>query len=537
MSADVHPRDRRTDPCEDGRWRRGAVVLLMTAAVLRIAYLIWACPYTLIEDEAHYWEWSRRLEWSYYTKGPGVAWVIAGVTRVLGEEEWAIRAPAVLASFIMGLAVAGLAADISGRWRVGFLAAVACLLPPILQATGLMMTIDGPYSACWAVAMWAGWRALGRGTPSYLILVGAALGIGVLFKYTALLALPGLVWYAWKTRGGRPASAKWWWMSAALFAAAVSPIAAWNTANDWPTFRHLLGHLGMQGGDVYVPRTPPKEWMSLRWMPEYIGAQAALWGPVLALALAQGWAATRGRTCAARRSAEVYLLSGAAPTLLVYLIVSLFTRPEGNWPLAGYLTLLPLAAWRVADNPTRFTKHWWRASIVMGVITALSLAGLDRVAKLPGIGRFVPLHRFMGADVLAQHTHELAESLRAETGREPFILAMHYGRASQLAYYLPGRPTVYCSSSLMLGGRPVQYDYWEETDLRRALQLRGRPAILFGATLEDWAAVFQRVEQVGLLRAEGKSDRPAFRGYGFLGFPRGGIPFDPGSRTSRRVRE
>ena len=37
--------------------------IAMAAAVLalRVAYLIWLCPYELAPDEAHYWEWSRRL--------------------------------------------------------------------------------------------------------------------------------------------------------------------------------------------------------------------------------------------------------------------------------------------------------------------------------------------------------------------------------------------------------------------------------------------------------------------------------------------
>ena len=58
--------------------RAGAAALALALGLfaMRMAYLAWACPYTLIEDEAQYWEWSRRIDWSYYSKGPGIAWAI-----------------------------------------------------------------------------------------------------------------------------------------------------------------------------------------------------------------------------------------------------------------------------------------------------------------------------------------------------------------------------------------------------------------------------------------------------------------------------
>ena len=50
----------------------------------------------LSPDEAHYWEWSRRLDWSYYSKGPFVAYLIALSTAIGGATELFVRLPAVL---------------------------------------------------------------------------------------------------------------------------------------------------------------------------------------------------------------------------------------------------------------------------------------------------------------------------------------------------------------------------------------------------------------------------------------------------------
>jgi peptidoglycan/xylan/chitin deacetylase (PgdA/CDA1 family) len=123
----------------------------------------------------------------------------------------------------------------------------------------------------------------------------------------------------------------------------------------------------------------------------------------------------------------------------------------------------------------------------------------------------------MGAERIADETARLKDRLRRQTGLEPVVIAQHYGRASQLAFYLPGRPVVYCSSSRM-AGRRTQYDYWPDTDLDDMAVLRGRPGVLLGATGEQWRHAFERVQEHGVLDGEHKEGRLTFLGYRYKGF-------------------
>jgi hypothetical protein len=76
----------------------------------------------------------------------------------------------------------------------------------------------------------------------------------------------------------------------------------------------------------------------------------------------------------------------------------------------------------------------------------------------------------------------------------------------------------------MADGRLTPYDFWLSTDLRRVNDhLVGRPAIVVGLTAEDWAPLFDRLEEVGTLDGDGKKNRPAFKAYNFHGFPKGGL--------------
>ena len=48
---------------------------LLLISLFRV-YFILTCPFDLTADEAQYWEWSRHLDWSYYSKGPMIAYLI-----------------------------------------------------------------------------------------------------------------------------------------------------------------------------------------------------------------------------------------------------------------------------------------------------------------------------------------------------------------------------------------------------------------------------------------------------------------------------
>ena len=67
------------------RWL--AAILIVAFGGLHWAYLTLDCPLDLAPDEAHYWDWSRQLDWSYYSKGPLVAWLIHASCWLAGD--WA----------------------------------------------------------------------------------------------------------------------------------------------------------------------------------------------------------------------------------------------------------------------------------------------------------------------------------------------------------------------------------------------------------------------------------------------------------------
>lgn len=547
------------------------VELVLLVTIARLVYLAFFCPYSLVEDEAFYWEWSRRLELSYYTKGPGIAWTIAATCRVLGDTELGVRAASPIFSGATALVLAMLARRVTGSMRAAWFACVGFLIVPLFQVLGLLMTIDGPYAFCWAVASLCAWIGLRERKPGALALVGLALGIGFLYKYTILLLIPGIALASFSARKA-PSNSPQAWRStpmvlgmagaAVLFVIGVAPVIIWNMREGWPTIAHLLGHLGIAGGDTQITQTASGFHYDPRWTLSFLGTQIGLIGPLMIVMIA-GVVRARGldRTDQVR-VATMFCFHLGLPLLAFYFLISFIAEPEGNWSLAAYLTwFIPAAfavdrgliewkakvvAWRslpepraragvVVRRPETLTQAMWYASVGLGVATAIAVPMLVPLAHLTEAARrspalskgvpkwaYIPVGRFTGAHLIGTHVHRLAMEIHAEEGEHPFIMAMHYGRAAQLAFYMPNKPPVYCASSLV-GGRMTQYDYWPDTNLRVQSRLLDRPAVIVGGfDPKVWEPHFERLVWIGKLEGEGKRNRPAYKAYGFKGFD--GLP-------------
>ena len=522
---DLNPCGERVNPWWATAASRPMMLWMLILLLLALRMLWqWHSPFTLIEDEAHYWEWSRRPDWSYYSKGPGVAWVIWASTRLLGNTEFAVRLPASIATALGMYAVAKAALDMLRQQRYAFLSAVLYNCVPGIAVASMIMTIDAPYVACWAWASFFALRAIMKRSGGSWVGFGLSIAAGFLFKYTILLLLPGVLLALWVTRKNRqPIRKGWFLLGLSVSLLGLIPVVVWNSVHDWATVRHLLGHLGLSGGDTQGTDAGTGEPWTIMWSLEYIALQILVAGPVIFLAVF-AWinSAKQGNrdTIIVIRA----MIALALPILVFYFFVSLITETEGNWAMAAFVNLVPPAAWAVMDGVARIDrpiKFFWGASLVTGIGVLMLFPGAKTLARVPGIGGLVPLYRMSGMREHARDAQRVLDELESETGKEPIVMSVHYGRASQLAFYLPGHPVVYCTSSLV-GGRKTQYDIWAQTDLRNPetqQRLLARPGLLFGGQPKHWKSAFDSLTDIGKLENEPKDHGTTYTGLNFHPFP------------------
>ena len=485
-----------------------AAGLIAASFALNLVYLAAYCPHDLAPDEAHYWDWSRQLDWAYYSKGPLVAWLIRASCTAFGDTPFGVRFPAAVCSALLLSAVYRLTADHLSP-RSGLLAVGVGLTLPLVATGATLMTIDAPLLACWA---WAA-VAVSRG---HWAAAGVLCGVGVLAKPTMLL-FPACVGLWLFVSGRRPQLMGRRFLTLVGFAGGgLLPLLVWNATHGWTGLAHLLALGGIGAAGPAVRPFGPLE---------YVGTQAAV---LLGFWLV-AWVAAVCRPD--RGTGLLWWLS--VPVWLLFAASSLLAKPQANWPAVAYVTGLPLAVgWAVAGGP--WVGRGLVAAVVLGAgvnlvvrfpvlvrPTLAAVAVTDRPAPLRSLD---PTTRLAGWRTLAEAVDRLRAEARAETGDEPLVAGMSWTLPGELAFYCAGRPTVY-SFGPAVGERHSQYDVWRPNPAADAQVFRGRAFVYVGELNPAILGAFDRVgPPVEVSASDGgiPVNRWTVRAcYGFRGFPAG----------------
>jgi hypothetical protein len=352
-------------------------------AGLHVWYLVADCPLDLSGDEAHYWEWSRQLDLSYYSKGPLVAYLIAAGRAVFGEwsrnllgnEELAVRLPAVALGLLTGLGLYVLGARVLRRTDRALAAVLLLFSVPILALGSMLMTIDAPLVCLWTWSLVLSEGALRTNKWRAWLLLGLLIALGVLAKYTMVLLFPvvGLAILTAPRRrsvgsaasngetaettpaGGASAVTSWRayarrpgpYVATAIGLLGFVPIVVWNARHGWVSFRHVAGQAGVSEG-------PGFDAMGII---SYFGTQLMvvnlLWMVAIVWVLIQlvPW-----RDRSAEPSAHAEESEGTTPV----------EAPEQSVPTASSAD--------VHDTPTQegLSLLWWAAVVPWGVFLLFS---------------------------------------------------------------------------------------------------------------------------------------------------------------------
>ncbi|MBL8251143.1 MAG: glycosyltransferase family 39 protein, partial [Candidatus Competibacter sp.] len=332
--------------------------LLLLLPILRFA-IAEAGGFDLHFDEAQYWEWSRQLDWSYYSKGPLVAWLIALSGALFGHGEWQVRLFAWLAYDLFLVLLFCFAAQFWQSRRAGWWALALGLTTPLYFPLGQVMTTDVFLFVCWAWGLWAAWRALYRRQASAWYELGAAVGLGGLTKFSIGL-LPfflGLGLLA--TERGRSELRHWPpWGGVVLALLLLSPVLLWNAAHGWPMFHHEQSHV--------LNASEAGGWReNAGHLLEFLAGQWLALSPLVAVA----WVRALGPL---PRLAEQRLLWGLSLAVLgFFLAKATASKVQLNWPAPAYIGLLVLFAGRI-DTLTA----GWRRLVLAGFATSVLLLAI-----------------------------------------------------------------------------------------------------------------------------------------------------------------
>jgi undecaprenyl-diphosphatase len=478
--------------------------LLGLGFLAHLNYLMNDCPLDLSGDEAHYWDWSRQLDFSYYSKGPLVAYIIRASCAMFGDVMWAVRLPALVLGVGTSLLTYWLTRKLFGSERLALGAVLLTHVVPMFIAGSVLMTIDPPFYFCWAAATCCAVLAIRDGKRWAWVLMGVAIGFGFLAKYSAFLWLVGLGVLVIVDRDARRwLKTPWPWTAIVIALLFTTPVIVWNARHDWVSARHVGKQTGTSGEASFT----------LRYVGELIGGQFGAMGPPLfVLMIVAVWYAWRN----ARRNEgdhvwqQKFLLAMGLPFFVLVFLTSLRAKVQVNWPAPAYFTLIILTAYflAVALHRRELWRRWrgvfW-AQVVLGLIAMPLAHNFDWL--YPAFAKFHhgdkefqarkvdPTARLRGWRELAEAVDAQLATLRPGA----IVMCQDYMTAGEMAFYMKGHPWTYYAGSYPKDPRArarfSQYDMWPDRRLDQP-SLIGRDAVYVGWMSEDATAAFERVEPI-----------------------------------------
>lgn len=295
--------------------------------------------------------------------------MLHGFTSLFGESHGA-RAPFWLMNIATTGALCGLTRRLFGSnaalWAIFAFNATAYFL---VLPDGFIMP-DTPLLLCLTLAAWGVAEVLygppGREAALWLM-VGAALGLAGLSKYSAIFAPAGLLGFFLAS----PRHRHWLWdprpYAGAIVALLIfSPALIWNARNEWVSFA-FQSHRASGGFSL--------DGRALMAVAEGLGAQLALLSPWAAIPVALGLArGLRGGS----DSPERLLAWLATPPLLLFALLPLIgQRAIPHWFNSGWIFAFPLAGAWLASWEGAGRARWAQISVGLSAFAvALYLAAV-----------------------------------------------------------------------------------------------------------------------------------------------------------------
>ncbi len=371
-------------------YHRSAIIILLVGFLVRLIIAISLHPGF---DEAYYYLYTLHPDWSYFDHPPLVAittsigiWLTGGTvsqftirigTLLLYTGSLIFLYLSALRLFTLQIAINTLA--------------IASAIPIFQIAFGILNVPDTPLLFFWALTLWLATQEFFDYRvyrPSFrLTLICLTVGLACLGKYHGFILGLGLLGFCLFSADYRRAfRSRWFFLGILLFLLTISPVLAWNIANDWVSFRfqserafpdssyHLdrvLTTLGIEMLYLFPTFGLPLLWSIVRTAVSKISTFN--WQQVIHVSLARrDWESEK-------RSLLLWL---SLPVVLGFTLVSGYQQILPAWKMPGYWSATILLAERIAIGrryaQSRIPYRWFFSSVVIIVLLlAIALAHIS----------------------------------------------------------------------------------------------------------------------------------------------------------------
>lgn len=214
-------------------------ILLLLGAAAALIHILFNGQYGFHRDELDMIMNARQLAWGYVAYPPFTPFVARIGLELFGDSLRGLRLFSALGQGVV-VVLAGLMArdlypavnDRNSR-RAEIMSAIAVFIAPTALTAGTMIQYMSFDYFWWVVIAFFFVRLLKTEDPRYWLGIGAAIGMGMLTKYTVIFFVAGLAAAVLLTSNRRYLRSPWLWAGAGLALLIYLPNLIWQIQNDF----------------------------------------------------------------------------------------------------------------------------------------------------------------------------------------------------------------------------------------------------------------------------------------------------------------
>lgn len=388
------------------------IILILIFLFLRIVV---SFIFELHPDEAYYYLWSKKLDFSYFDHPPMVAYFIK-LTTIFSDKEFFVRFSAIVCYIFSNFFLYKLVTQFFPQ-EVSYLSLLIFNIFPV-SSLGFIITPDIPLLFFTILFLYFLSFALEYNKLRYWILSGIFCGLALLSKYNGVFLIISLFFTILFVKEYR----KYIFTVYPYLVCTISfvlflPVIIWNYNHGWVSFKfQFLNRLSIVESGSFS------------------NILTYLFGQVVSLGIFLGiicFYVTIKSLLDKERMTKFLSIYAFLP-ILFFGIISYKKPAEMNWPLCGYPAVAVLVANYFYDKKS-LKKYLLYPSAVVCLI-------LIFILYTHGIFRVIPLEKFNPVWTLTDPTNwfygweEFAKVLEKENLEYPIVTTNHQ-LASELLYY------------------------------------------------------------------------------------------------------
>ncbi|MDF1879760.1 glycosyltransferase family 39 protein [Sulfurimonas sp. MAG313] len=274
----------------------------------------------LYSDEAYYWIWSKKLDFSYFDHPPMVAYFIK-LTTLFSDEALFLRLPAALlvsaTAYILYLLAKKIFDEQSAVYT--FYVFISSIF---ILAGSTIIAPDTPMMFFWALVLYSAYCYIEEDSKAHAILLGVSGGALLLSKYPGVLVLFTTLVYILMYKK-ELFKDKFLYIAMGLVLLVFAPVLYWNYIHDFISFTFQLEH-GISKEKVFLA----DEFFN------FIGAQLVLFHPFYLIPLFFFILRDKKRF----EKKKVYLLLPFLFVIVFFSYNAAFKEANAQWAAGAYLS-------------------------------------------------------------------------------------------------------------------------------------------------------------------------------------------------------